>query len=217
MCLRYVPLLKAIGADVVLKVPDELRALAEQYAPVTGELQPADFVCPILHVLDMLAVVPASVGHDPYLWVDAQTIDAWRARLGPGRHVGIAWSTNGQRPGDYPRAIPIERLVAAIGADANLHSVQRQGGLEALKLGIRVHPFGDFADCAALMLAMDRIVTVDTAAVHLAGAIGHPHVELLLGHWASWRWLARWYPNVKLRRQTAADDWDSALAQLDAV
>jgi ADP-heptose:LPS heptosyltransferase len=110
-------------------------------------------------------------------------------------------------------------LVDALGGDlqraANLHSVQRQGGLEALAHGVRVHEIGDFADCAAMMLAMDRIVTVDTAAVHLAGAIGHPRVELLLSHWASWRWLAPWYANVRFRRQTIADDWDSALAQLD--
>jgi hypothetical protein len=217
MMLRYVPLLKAIGADVVLKVPDELRSLAAQCAPVTDKLE-ADFVCPILHVADMLSVTPANVGNvEPYLRVEPAAVAAWRSRLGPGRHVGIAWSTSAQRPGDYPRTVPIERLVAAIGGDANLHSVQKQGGLEALKLGVRVHPFGDFADCAALMLAMDRIISVDTAAVHLAGAIGHPRVELLLGHWASWRWLAPWYPNVKLRRQTASDDWDSALAQLDPI
>jgi hypothetical protein len=216
MLLRYAPLLKAIGAIVSIKAPPELHRLVAPLAPVTDELPAADFVCPILHVLDMLSVVPASVGApDPYLRVDAQAVEAWRGRLGPGRHVGIAWSTSAQRPGDYPRSIPLDRLVAAIGGDANLHSVQKQGGLEAMAHGVRVHEIGDFADCAALMLAMYRIVTVDTAALHLAGAIGHPHVEALLSHWASWRWLAPWYPNVKLRRQTIRDDWDTALAQLD--
>jgi hypothetical protein len=220
MTLRYVPTLMAIGADVLLKVPDELRALAEQIAPVTSGLAvSADFVLPILHVLDMLSVMPASVGgHDAYLRVDPAAIERWRAQLGPGPHIGIAWLSSTVRPGDYPRDIPIERLVAALGGgDANLHSVQKHGDIDAAAVGVRVHQIGDFADCAAMMMAMDRIVSVDTAAVHLAGAIGHPHVELLLGHWASWRWLAQWYPNIKLRRQTAADDWDSALAQLDAV
>jgi hypothetical protein len=220
MTLRYVPTLMAIGADVMLKVPDELRSLAEQIAPVTGGLAvSADFVLPILHVLDMLSVMPASVGgHGAYLAVDPAAVERWRAQLGPGPHIGIAWLSSTVRPGDYPRDIPIERLVAALGGgDANLHSVQKHGDIDAMAAGVRVHQIGDFADCAALMMAMDRIVSVDTAAVHLAGAIGHPRVELLLGHWSSWRWLARWYPNVKLRRQTTADDWDSALAQLDAI
>jgi ADP-heptose:LPS heptosyltransferase len=80
--------------------------------------------------------------------------------------------------------------------------VQQQGGFE------------DFADCAALMSCCDEIITVDTAAVHLAGAIGHPNVKLLLSHWASWRWLSPLYSTVKICRQDKADDWDSALAKL---
>jgi ADP-heptose:LPS heptosyltransferase len=64
------------------------------------------------------------------------------------------------------------------------------------------------------MMEMDMIVSVDTAALHLAGAIGHPKVVGLLSHWASWRWLAPWYENVRLCRQAAAGDWSSALAQI---
>jgi hypothetical protein len=224
MTLRYVPLLRALGAHVTLLMPDELHALAGQRALVisqicdlAGPTARFDFVCPMLHLLGMLSVTPDTVSGSPYLLADAAAIEQWRARLGPGRHIGIAWSTSAQRPGDYPRSIPLEQLLGAdLQRDANLHSVQRQGGLEALVHGVRIHEIGDFADCAAMMLAMDRIVTVDTAAAHLAGAIGHPHVELLLSHWASWRWLAPWYANVKLRWQTIADDWDSALAQLEA-
>jgi hypothetical protein len=214
MALRYVPLLKAIGADVVLMVPDELLALAAPFAPVTSVLQDADFVCPILHVLGMLSVAPDTVSGKPYMHVDPAAVARAREQLGPGRHIGIAWSASVQRPGDYPRAVPLAKLVAALG-NANLHSVQKQGALEALGRGVRIHALENFAACAALMLAMDRIVSVDTAALHLAGAIGHPRVDGLLSHWASWRWLAPWYANVRLRRQTIADDWDSALAQLE--
>jgi hypothetical protein len=214
MVLRYVPMLRAIGADVVLMVPDELTALAAQFAPVVDGLDDADFVCPLLHVVGMLSVMPADVSGNPYLHVDAEAVARARGRLGPGHHVGIAWSTTVQRPEDYPRAIPLDKLVAALGG-ARLHSVQKQAGLAALEHGVQVHELKNFSECAALMLAMDRIVSVDTAALHLAGAIGHPRVDGLLSHWASWRWLAPWYANVKLRQQAVAGDWDSALAQLD--
>jgi tetratricopeptide (TPR) repeat protein len=217
MTLRYVPLLRAIGADVTLKLPPELHRLAAPIAPVTDQLQDADFVCPMLYLVEMLAGAPGSVNAaEAYLRVEPEAIEAWRAKLGPGPHIGLAWSSSMQRPGDYPRSIPLGRLVAALG-DANLHnlhSVQKQGGIEAIAHGVHVHEIGDFADCAALMLAMDRIVTVDTAALHLAGAIGHPRVDGLLSHWASWRWLAPWYQNVRLHRQTMPEHWDSALAQL---
>jgi ADP-heptose:LPS heptosyltransferase len=33
---------------------------------------------------------------------------------------------------------------------------------------------GDFADTAAIMAELDLIITVDTAAAHLAGALGRP-------------------------------------------
>jgi hypothetical protein len=103
--------------------------------------------------------------------------------------------------------------VRALG-DAEIHSVQSQNGYDARRLNVHVHAFRDFADCAALMLQMDEIVSVDTAALHLAGAIGHPRVFGLLSHWASWRWLAPWYGNVRLCRQKKPDDWSGALAEV---
>ena len=82
----------------------------------------------------------------------------------------------------------------------------------------RLLPFDDFADCAALMSLMDEIVTVDTAAVHLAGAIGHPKITLLLSRWHSWRWQMPLYPNVCVCVQASEGDWDSAFTQRrDAV
>jgi ADP-heptose:LPS heptosyltransferase len=49
------------------------------------------------------------------------------------------------------------------------------------------------------MMQMDEIVTVDTAAAHLAGAIGHPNVTLMLSQWHSWRWHNNpFYPHVRI-------------------
>ena len=118
--------------------------------------------------------------------------------------------------GDYPREIPLWQLVEALGDRAEIHSVQIQNADEARELGVDVLQLEDFADCAGLMLRMDEIISVDTAALHLAGAIGHPRVTGLLSHWASWRWIAPWYANMRFCRQTQPDDWDSALAQIHA-
>jgi ADP-heptose:LPS heptosyltransferase len=105
-------------------------------------------------------------------------------------------------------------LIAKALPDVRLVSVQQQGRIEAGLSGVEHHSFEDFADCAALMMCCDEIVTIDTAAVHLAGAIGHPCVKLLLSHWASWRWLAPLYSNIKICRQESAGDWASALGKL---
>lgn len=214
MMLRYLPALKAMGANVVMVMPPELVRITDKSGIVIDRQVEADYFCPILHLLFLLDVSPASIDARPYLAVDHALVRQRRV-LAHRKKVGIAWSIGKPSDGDYPRQIPLAELVAAFDpGEIELHSVQTQGADEARALGVQVHEFKDFADCAALMLNMDEIVSVDTAALHLAGAIGHPRVFGLLSHWASWRWVARWYENVKLCRQSKPGDWKSALAQI---
>jgi ADP-heptose:LPS heptosyltransferase len=69
----------------------------------------------------------------------------------------------------------------------------------------------DFADTAALIVNLDLVVSVDTAIVHLAGAMGKP-VWTLLPFASDWRWLvgredSPWYPTMRLFRQALIGDW----------
>ena len=147
-----------------------------------------------------------------YLTVPQTLVDKWRKCIrGERKRIGIAWSVGKPSTGDYPREIPLETLIDKLDQGAELFSVQTQKPIDWFP--VNTFEFEDFADCAALMLCMDEIITVDTAAVHLAGAIGHPNVKLLLSHWASWRWRKQWYRNVKICRQTSDGDWPSALQQ----
>jgi ADP-heptose:LPS heptosyltransferase len=84
----------------------------------------------------------------------------------------------------------------------------------------------DFADTAALLAEMDLLISVDTAAAHLAGAMGKP-VWILLPFSPDWRWMldredSPWYPGARLFRQTERGQWEApiqamadALAQFD--
>jgi tetratricopeptide (TPR) repeat protein len=221
--LRYVPHLLERGADVHLLVPPELVKLASQVAPVyanTARVIEADFFCPMLSLLHLLDQTPESVPHGPYLHVDRSLVEKWQQKLpddGKPR-VGVAWSVGRSVDGDYPRAIPLGQMVAALPEDAGYYSCQSQGREEAVCHGVTSYAFEDFADCAAFMKCMDEIVTVDTAAAHVAGATGHPCVTVLLSHWASWRWLDNpFYPDINLCRQKSPGDWESALAEYRSV
>jgi hypothetical protein len=200
MTLRYVEQLKQCGAEVTLLMPAVLESLASQVAPVVSEIVSADYFCSMLHLLGCLWVMPDKLGgmSVPYL---KPTVGRAKVLNGHERcRIGIAWSTGNPdvANGGYHREIPLARLVSNLG-DAEIHSVQIQGGEEARALGVVTHDFEDFGHCAEVMMTMDEIVSIDTAALHLAGAIGHPHVTGLLRDWHSWRWLAPWY-DVKLRR-----------------
>jgi len=209
-CLRYIKHLKAMGAEVMVDVPEELDRL------VNGNLRggrSVDYFIPFLHLLGRLYVSPIIHDNGPYLNVDPKLVSKWKSHLGPAtcKRIGIAWSIGKPSVGDYPRDIELAGLVDNLDPTAAIHSVQIQPPNQEVR--VNAHEFEDFADCAAFMICMDEIITVDTAAVHLAGAIGHPNIKLLLSKWASWRWLKPWYRNVKICRQTSDGDWISALRQ----
>ncbi|AFY78154.1 ADP-heptose:LPS heptosyltransferase [Pleurocapsa sp. PCC 7327] len=76
----------------------------------------------------------------------------------------------------------------------------------------------DFADTAVLISQLDLVISVDTAVIHLAGAMGKP-VWTLLGFDADWRWMqdredTPWYPTMRLFRQRQHGDWESVFAQV---
>lgn len=73
----------------------------------------------------------------------------------------------------------------------------------------------DFADCAAMMQAMDLVITSDTATAHIAGSLG-VNVWTVL-HWdAFWVWRhsgdrTAWYPGMRLFRQHMPMAWDGVM------
>ena len=71
--------------------------------------------------------------------------------------------------------------------------------------------FKDFSDTAGAILALDLIITVDTAVCHLAGALGQS-VWTMLPRSCDFRWgykgsKTSWYPTMRLYRQKTLGDW----------
>ena len=73
-------------------------------------------------------------------------------------------------------------------------------------------PLVNLDEFAAQIAALDLVISVDNANVHLAGAMGIP-TWVLLPYVPDWRWFtgradSPWYSSVKLFRQTDHDgDW----------
>lgn len=224
---RYASLLKARGARVLLHVHAGMGKLASRFADV-DEVQ-EQLTLPIefdyyLHMMSLprvfgtdLASIPRSV---PYLSVDPQATDKWRARIGAAKlRVGVVWAGNPKHIRDRSRSIPLEVLAPLWElAGVRFFSLQkelRDTDAPHMPDSALLEPFGaeleDLVDAAAAIDALDLLITVDTAMSHLAGAMGKP-VWLLLPLVADFRWLEEredspWYPTMRLIRQRRAGDW----------
>jgi len=232
---RYIALLARAGARVVLEVQPELKVLLggiEGVAAVVarGEPLPAfDVHCPLGTLPLAFKTEPGTIpSGSPYLAADEAHIDKWRPRLeGLGRpRVAVAWSGNPQHMNDRNRSIPLSRLAPLWSAGtARFFAVQRElrsGDAELLARETRVMQIGteldDFADTAAVFALVDLVITVDTSAAHLAGAMARP-VWILLPFSPDWRWTlagesSRWYGTARLFRQPSLGDWDSVIERL---
>ena len=78
---------------------------------------------------------------------------------------------------------------------------------------------GDWCATAAVLDQLDAVISVDTAMVHLGGAMGIPTL-ILLNHACDWRWSQQgsqtfWYESCTLARCRALNDWTSSLQQAD--
>jgi tetratricopeptide (TPR) repeat protein len=178
-----------------------------------------------------LLSLPLALGiYDPlpmtaaYLTADPALRTNWRERLGSRAaiRVGLAWAGNPGHKLDRLRSIPAERFRRLLQMPG-FQFFSLQVGSPTLAL----HPLAeaglidltphitDFAETAAFVAELDLIISVDTAVVHLAGALGRP-VWTLLPFVPDWRWgmtgeTTPWYPSMRLFRQPEAGSWDSVL------
>jgi Flp pilus assembly protein TadD len=236
---RYAPLLAQAGARVLLEAPAALcRVLSTLYGvteviPAGQALPPFDLHCPLMSLPlgfgTTLETIPAAI---PYLHADPDLTAAWRAALAPlpGRRIGLVWGGSSRL--DQPHAAAIDRrrsvplaVLEPLGRVPGCSFVSLQLGPPAAQsppTGLVLHDptaqLVDFAETAALLMALDLVISVDTAVAHLAAALGRP-VWLLNRFDTCWRWLlgrddSPWYPTLRQFRQPEAGDWATPVARM---
>ena len=235
MLIRYAALLAEQGARVVAWVPPPLMRLVAtapgvaEVAGMDGPPPECDLVAPMLDLPAAFGTepetIPASV---PYVRADPAEMARWAGRfaewpnLGPGLRVGLVWAGAARRRD--PAALATDRLrsfdpalLAPLLAVPGTIPVSLQWGTPAPPGALPVMDgVRDFMDTAAIIEALDLVVSVDTAVAHLAGALGK--TVLLLDRYDNcWRWLYRreetpWYPTMRLLRQSRGGDWPPVVA-----
>lgn len=235
---RLIPQLARSGIEVVVGASPEVAPLMHGLPGVTRVITQIEdcwtsgcdrwvFVCSLaMHLGVRAGSIPAEV---PYLAAEPDKVAAWRARLaalGPGRKVGLVWAGRSTHANDWRRSIRFADLaplaevpgVRFIGLQLGERAADAGatgGGLDVTAVG---HELADFGDTAALLSALDLLVSIDSAPVHLAGALARP-VWTLLPFQPDWRWRpdherSRWYPTMRLFRQAQQSDWSEVIARV---
>jgi tetratricopeptide (TPR) repeat protein len=236
--VRYVPMVAALGARVLLLVDgplvpllSKLPALAECIPRSANRSVTFDTHCGIsslpLAFGTRLETVPGDVPYLPH--PDEARVRAWEQRLGPHDklRVGLVWSGNRKHMDNANRALPLRALFPLLDGDAMFVSLQKETNAED-QATLRERPdifdltvhLSDFTETAALMSCLDLIITVDTSMAHLAGALARP-TWIMLQHMPDWRWLldrddCPWYPTAKLFRQTEPGNFAEVVERVRA-
>jgi len=167
----------------------------------------------------------------PFLKPDAARVSKWReklAALGPGRKIGLSWRGGVGYTGKTRRSIALEQLLPVLRIPGvqfvNLQytDVREEMKTLAARHGVTVHHWqeaiDDYDQTAALVCAVDQVLTVCTAIVHLTGSMGKPAL-VMVPYGADWRYGGEgermaWYPTVRLVRQSRIGDWSDVLAEV---
>jgi tetratricopeptide (TPR) repeat protein len=227
---RYIPMLAARGARVILWVDPPLVSLLSALPGVfrllrsSDPLPEFDLHCPLgslpLAFRTRLETIPSDV----YLPHPARArVQAWESRLqhrlgSRGKlRVGLAWSGNPNHWDDLNRSLQLQMLSPLLDLDVAFVSLQKdprphdRAQLEKTDIVDLTADITDFADTAALIGCLDLVITVDTSVAHLASALGLP-TWILLPCRPDWRWLlgrddSPWYSSVRLFRQDQRRDY----------
>ena len=228
--VRYLPMVKARGGTVIYETKKSLLGLLQGFSEIdelveaSPDGKPAvelDFYVSLMDLPRIfgttLETIPAKV---PYIHADPAKAEYWRDKLaGPDFKVGIVWAGKSTHRNDLNRSCPLEHFAVLAGIDGvRLYGLQKgEAAAQVEELADKMTianlgaEFKDFADSAAAIENLDMVISVDTAVLHLAGAMGKP-VWALLPFAPDWRWMLNrqdspWYPTMRLFRQKKWGQW----------
>lgn len=217
--LRYAPRLKSLASRLIVQVAPRMVELTRCLECVDevitwGAGAPAtppawDVQVEVMELPYLFRTVrgdlPLAVN---YLQLP-QRRDSIKKSSGPA--IGLVWAAGEWNPG---RSVPFSLLQPLLQTPGcEWWNLQGGHARELWEGGARCGE--GIMELASTIAQLDLVITVDTLAAHLAGAMGKP-AWVLLQHAADWRWMdghshSPWYPSLRLFRQPRPGDWESTV------
>jgi hypothetical protein len=225
--IRFARAVRETGASVVLHCRPELARLYDRQGFVDAAIpwqRPGDAGSPnhdyYAPILDLPSLVSQGLlSYDSYLTVDDIDVARWRRRLElpSAIKVGIVWAA-GRENGRSRPFMDFQPLAAM--RDTQVYSLQMgPAAADAAQLPFVVslsEYLDDFYETACAIMALDLVISVDTAVAHLAGALGKD-VWTIMPNNPGWRWYGApssqtpWYPSMRLYRETDERPWTAVV------
>jgi hypothetical protein len=234
--IRFVPQVKRLGGTITVETVPSLMELFSQIPEIdllivsqSYSQHPCEYDL-ITYIMDLPSILKTTLktlpGDVPYLYADIAKVNHWQKKcITPKLKVGIVWAGSADHANDANRSCTLEAFVPLTRlANVQLYSLQkgdheqdltRHDHLPIIDLAPDLHSFGD---TAAVIDLLDLVISVDTAVLHLSGAIGKP-AWALIPFAPDWRWLLNredspWYPTLRLFRQTKAGQWQDVIQRV---
>ena len=213
--LRFVPMLRARAQSVCVEVAPRFVELARCLVGVDEVITWADdapkwdvqMEVTELPYLFRTQLADLPVAED-YLRVEPTDGSAGQ------RRVGIVWRAGEWNPSREVRFDLLTPLLEMNGFEFwNLTQGPAEGPMKVDEASR-----GSLLDLAKRIASLDLVITVDTLAAHLAGALGVP-AWVLLKQDCDWRWMrvredSPWYPSVRLFRQEDGGGWEAVIERV---
>ena len=233
--LRYAPWLRELTSRLVVEVPPAMAEIASCFAGIDqvvtwgsgAPVPPPEWDLQV-EVMELPYLFRTQPGELPIAQAYLHLPDNVRRQAAQAivsstvPRVGLVWAAG---EWNAARSLPMLLLQPLLRDSAcEFWSLQGGGARWEWRASGSFH-VRDAACCgegilplAAAIAQMDLVITVDTLAAHLAGALSKP-AWVLLQHAADWRWMigcshSLWYPSLRLFRQPTPGDWESTLTSV---
>lgn len=228
-----------LAKEIVVEVNGSVKPLVDQMGYQTVTVVPGqdeatgkfDAKCALADLGQFFRNRPEDFPGTHYLKADPERVEHYRNelnKLGPGPYVGVSWFGGTKATRVHVRTVSIGRWKNLL-EDVTAVSLQwgEFGSPDAIKHDVAVIEGAsdgkNLAEQAALIEALDYVITVQGTAVHLSGALGKK-TYVLTSNSPSWRYGAEscgnkmsWYGSVELIRQGKEEKWDSVLERVNAI
>jgi tetratricopeptide (TPR) repeat protein len=238
-------LLRLNPKEVVVEIVDRIaptiqRSFPEVRVIVSNQSRAVEWVsqCPDMDYYVPLGDLPRYFrnaledfpNRSSFLVANPDRIRYWRQKLeiyGPGPYIGVSWKGGTESTRSVIRTVspdtlsPLGKAVEATWVCLQYGPVQeavQQSGVNGFPMAYWPESISDLDEFAALISALDMVITVCNTTVHYAGALGKP-VWVIAPKIPEWRYglknpILPWYPSSLMWRQSEHGDWENVVADV---